>query len=250
MTRRERAMWAILAVLAGCILVLTASTTMRDAAGASPLSVTIERITPGGAIPTDFAFCVPAAQGHVTLGPNKSPAITWSTGPAGTASYAIITVDRDVPSVFDSVNKEGQTIPATLRRIDFYHWILVDIPATMTGLPLGADSDGVTPHGKKPGPTPNGVRGVNDYTLFFPSDPKMAGAYGGYDGPCPPWNDTIVHHYHFIVYALNVPRLGLSGKFTGPQALKAIQPHVLAQGEVVGLYTLNPDVAKRLGIKW
>jgi len=45
-----------------------------------------------------------------------------------------------------------------------------------------------------------------------------------------------------------VARLDLSGAFTGPDALKAMQGHVLAKGEVVGVYTLNPDVAKRLGI--
>jgi Raf kinase inhibitor-like YbhB/YbcL family protein len=250
MTRREHTMRAILAVLLRCIVALGAGAGVRDAAGASPLSVTVEGITPGGAIPREFAFCVSAAQGHVTFGPNKSPAIMWSKGPMGTASYAIITADPDVPSSFDSANKEGQTIPATLRRIDFYHWILVDIPASMAGLPVGADSDGVSPHGKKPGPTPNGVRGVNDFGPAFSADTTMAGAYGGYDGPCPPWNDTIVHHYHFVVYALDVPHLGLSGKFTGPQALKAMQPHILAKGEVVGIYTTNPDVAKRLGIKW
>ena len=32
----------------------------------------------------------------------------------------------------------------------------------------------------------------------------MSGDYFGYDGPCPPWNDSIVHHYVFTVYALDV----------------------------------------------
>lgn len=62
-------------------------------------------------------------------------------------------------------------------------------------------------------------------------------------------NDAIPHRYHFTVYALNVPSLGLSGEFTGPEALRAMEGHVLAQGEVAGLYTLNPDVAKTLGVK-
>ena len=85
-----------------------------------------------------------------------------------------------------------------------------------------------------------GVRGVNDYTKWFASDPEMKGDYGGYDGPCPPWNDSILHHYHFIVYALDVPSLALSGRFTGADAEKAMAGHVLARGEVMGTYTLSP----------
>ena len=35
----------------------------------------------------------------------------------------------------------------------------------------------------------------------------MFGDYYGYDGPCPPWNDELVHRYVFTLYALDVPRL-------------------------------------------
>lgn len=249
MPRREMRIRQAVVLLAVSACVLVAGTGGGRAAGATALGVTLGGIAPGHVIPAGFAFCVPAKQGHATMGPNKSPAISWSKGPAGTVSYAIIMVDPDVPSVFDGANKEGRTIPASLKRVNFYHWILMDIPATLSGLPAGADSNGVTAHGKAPGPTRYGVRGINDYTKFMAGDPTMAGDYGGYDGPCPPWNDTIVHHYHFGVYALGVKRLGLSRKFTGPDALRAMQGHVLAKGEAVGIYTLNPDVAKRLGIK-
>ncbi len=257
MARHAMRIRHVLGLLACCACVLSAGagagaygvSQYARAAGAAALSVTLGAIAPGGVIPAEFAFCAPAKQGHVTQGPNKSPAISWSKGPAGTASYAIIMVDPDVPSVFDSADKEGRTIPASLKRVDFYHWILVDIPATVTGLPAGADSSGVAARGKAPGPTRYGVRGINDYTKGMAGDPQAAGDYGGYDGPCPPWNDTIVHHYHFGVYALDVPHLGLSGKVTGPDAVKAMQGHVLAKGEAVGIYTLNPDVAKSLGIK-
>ena len=70
----------------------------------------------------------------------------------------------------------------------------------------------------------------------------MKGDYGGYDGPCPPWNDEIVHHYHFTVYALDVATLGLSGRFGGPEALKAMQGHILDQASWIGKYSLNPMV--------
>src|SRR5215470_3545574 len=210
------------------------------------LAVTIEGMVSGKAIPPDHAFCVLAAQGHVGLGPNKSPKISWSAGPAKTQSYAIIAVDTDVPSVATDVNKEGKTISSKLKRVKFYHWVLVDIPTSVTSLAAGADSDGVTSGGKPPGPGKVGVRGLNNYTDWFAGDEKMKGNYAGYDGPCPPWNDTRRHHYHFTVYALDVPSLGLSGTFRAPDALKAMKKHVLAKGQVVGVYVLNPTVAAKL----
>lgn len=204
------------------------------------LSVTIDAWEDGGEIPADFAFCIPAEEGHVAMGRNRSPAIAWSGAPQGMGSYAIICNDPDVPSVGDDVNQEGRTIPAGLPRVDFCHWALVDIPASTTGLAEGADSDGITAGGKAPGPTANGVRGVNNYTDWFATDAEMKGDYGGYDGPCPPWNDEIVHHYVFTVYAVDVENLGLEGNFGGAEALAAMQGHVLASGSCTGTYTLNP----------
>jgi len=216
------------------------------AAKSQKLTVTIEGVASGKAIPGDYAFCVPAAQGHVTLGPNKSPKISWTAGPEKTQSYAIVAVDTDVPSVATDVNKEGKTIPSKLKRVKFYHWVLVDIAASVTSLDAGADSDGVTAGGKPPGPGKVGVRGLNNYTDWFASDEKMKGNYAGYDGPCPPWNDTRRHHYHFMVYALDVPSLGLSGSFRADDATKAMKRHVLAKGQVVGVYALNPSVAAKI----
>jgi Raf kinase inhibitor-like YbhB/YbcL family protein len=202
------------------------------------LTVTVGGLRPGGVIPAVNANCVPAPQGHTTQGPNRSPKISWTKGPANTASYAIIAVDTDVPTVVDAANQEGKTIAASLKRRDFYHWVLVDIPPSVTSLPEGADSGEPSP--KKPGPIKYGVRGINNYS-------RGGKIFGGYDGPCPPWNDEIPHHYHFIVYALDVAHLGVSGNFTGPDVLKGMQGHILAKGEVVGVYSLNTDVARTLG---
>ncbi len=180
------------------------------------LDVTIEAWEDGAAIPGRFAFCVPAAEGHATMGENRSPPLAWSGAPAGTASFAVVCHDADVPSV------------------------LVDIPASASGLAEGADSDGVTAGGKAPGPSAQGLRGINDFTDWFAGDEAMQGDYGGYDGPCPPWNDEILHHDHFTVYALAVASLGLGERFGAPEALAAMAGHVLAQGACVGTYTLNP----------
>lgn len=204
------------------------------------LTVTIAGWANGDRIPAEFAFCVPAEEGHVTMGENVSPEISWSDAPEGTKSFAIICHDPDVPSKPDNVNKEGVSVPADLPRVDFYHWVLVDIPASMPRLTEGADGSGIVAGGKEPGRTAHGVRGINGYTDWFASDETMKGEYGGYDGPCPPWNDEIVHHYHFTVHALDVESLGLTGAFGGGEALKAMAPHVLAKGSWVGTYTLNP----------
>lgn len=70
----------------------------------------------------------------------------------------------------------------------------------------------------------------------------MAGDYYGYDGPCPPWNDERRHRYLFTLYALDMARCPVEGRFTGAQVLKAIAPHVLNKASLTGLYTLNPAV--------
>ena len=184
----------------------------------------------------------PADEGHVALGENRSPHLRWSETPEGTRSLAIVMHDPEVPSVGDDVNVGGRTVPHDLPRVDFYHWVLVDVSPTVTELPEGVDSDGVAARGKEPGRTDHGVRGLNGYTAWFAGDGQMEGTYGGYDGPCPPWNDERLHNYYIDVYALDVPSLNLSGDFSGPEALAAIEGHVLAKATWAGTYTVNPSL--------
>ncbi len=194
-----------------------------------------------GALPGEFAFCVIDAKTHITMSKNRNPQLAWSGAPAGTKSFALICYDYDVPSVADDVNQEGRSIAATLPRVDFYHWALVDLPATVISIAAGEFSDGITPRGK-PGPDgPHGTRqGINDYTWWFSTDKDMVGNYFGYDGCCPPWNDTILHHYVFTLYALDFARCPVEGIFKGPAVLEAIQGHVLAKDSITGIYSLNP----------
>ncbi|MDQ2694978.1 MAG: YbhB/YbcL family Raf kinase inhibitor-like protein [Pseudomonadota bacterium] len=194
-------------------------------------------------IPGDFAFCVPAPGRHVASGGNRNPAFEWSGMPDGTQSLVLLCVDPDVPGKADDVNQEGRQVPAGLARVDFYHWVLVDLPPGPSSIRAGEFSDGVTPRGK-PGPLgPRGTRqGLNNYTQWFAADADMAGNYFGYDGPCPPWNDSIVHHYVFTLYALDVARCPVAGEFTGADVRRAIEGHVLAQASLTGTYSLNPKV--------
>jgi len=194
----------------------------------------------GSPIPGEYALGIPGADGPVP-GPNKSPHLVWSEVPEGTRSFAVICHDPDVPSKPDDVNKTDRRVPHDLPRVDFYHWVLVDIPASITELVEGVDASGLVPRGKDPGKTDHGVRGINSYTDWFAGDEQMQGDYGGYDGPWPPFNDERLHHYIFTVYALDVDSLGLPERFGGPEAIAAMQGHILDQSQWVGTYTLNPD---------
>ena len=197
----------------------------------------------GGVIPVEFAFGAidPAVQ--VKLSRNRNPDFAWSGLPAGTKSLALICHDPDVPSRGDDVNKEGRSVPASLARVDFFHWILIDLPSDAAPIERGEFSDGVTSRGKSGPHAPRGARqGINDYTGWFAGDKDMAGNYFGYDGPCPPWNDEIPHRYTFTLMALDVPRLGVSGVFKGADVRNAAIGHVLAQASITGRYTLNPNV--------
>jgi Raf kinase inhibitor-like YbhB/YbcL family protein len=187
----------------------------------------------GGVIPAEYAFCAPDAQAHVTLSKNRNPQLAWSEAPSATRSFAIVCHDPDVPSRGDDVNQEGRLVPRTLARIDFFHWVLVDLPSSVVAVDAGEFASSVTPRGK-PGPgAPHGARqGINDYTGWFASDKDMAGDYYGYDGPCPPWNDEIAHRYVFTVFALDVPRLGVEGRFGGADVRRAMQGHVLAEAAI------------------
>src|SRR5574343_477562 len=199
----------------------------------------------GERIPGDFAFCIPHADHHVCLGKNLNPHLAWSDIPAGTKSCAIICHAPDVPSIGDDVNQNGKTIPASLPRVDFFHWVLIDLPATVTEIAAGEFSDDVTPRGKSGPQSLHGSRqGINNYTDWFAGDNDMRGDYYGFDGPCPPWNDEIVHRYVFTVYALDIEKLPLDGRFGGPEVRRAIEGHMLDQASLTGTYTLNPALLK------
>ena len=207
------------------------------------MKLTSTSFADGGAIPAEFAFCAPDPKSHATLSKNRNPHLAWSDVPAGTRSFAIVCHDPDVPSKADDVNQEGRVVRASLPRVDFFHWVLVDLPAPARVVEAGEYASSVTPRGK-PGPAAaHGARqGINSYTDWFASDASMAGDYYGYDGPCPPWNDELPHRYVFTVYALDVEKLPVQGALRGPDVRAAIERHVLAQAAITGKYSLNPAV--------
>lgn len=226
----------------GHLLPLSMIPALALAATPETLSVKVDHVAPGGHLPAQYAVCIAKTPGHMGFGQDINPEISWSPGPKGTQSYAIFLEDTDSPATHrDWMNKPGKILTASLPRHIFFHWVLVDIPATTTSIAEGAVAHGLVPHGRAQSASPIGLAGVNSYTMAFAGKPAMQGSYYGYDGPCPPWNDEIVHHYHFKIYALSVPKLTLPPNFDGLAALAAMQGKILAKGEELTLYTTNPS---------
>jgi Raf kinase inhibitor-like YbhB/YbcL family protein len=215
-----------------------ASTAATLHAQPAALHVAIGGLEPGGVLPASASYCPPnpmaAAQYDI------SPAVSWSPGPRGTRSYALIMTDIDVPKDLGLLDRSDVTIPVDAPRMPFVHWVLIDIPPAVTHLRRGAESAGFVLKGKPIGPTAHGLRGANVYTHRYPASSPLAGPRGGYDGACPPHNDTRAHRYVTRLYALDVATLGLHGLFFGEDAERAMEGHVLAQGEAVALYAQGP----------
>jgi Raf kinase inhibitor-like YbhB/YbcL family protein len=194
----------------------------------------------GDRIPARYAAGKPDGKGRATFSDNLNPHLAWSEVPAGTQSLVLICHDFDVPTVGTDVNQPGREVSVDLPRADFFHWVLVDLPPHTTAIAEGEFSRGFVARGK-PGPAvAGGARhGLNDYTGWFAGNADMAGDYFGYDGPFPPWNDALIHHYVFTLYAVAVPRLPLEGVFTGAQVREQLAGRALAEATVSGTYTTN-----------
>lgn len=91
----------------------------------------------------------------------------------------------------------------------FYHWAAFDIPATAKALEEKRGS-GMS-------------QAINDF------------GKRGYGGPCPPRGHG-PHHYHFTLYALDVPHLGLAGSPHCREVERAAMTHALATAELIGIY--------------
>ena len=197
----------------------------------------------GSPIDPRLAFGRIDADTHMTFSENNNPHLSWSDLPEGTESLVLLCVDPDVPSIGDDVNVEGKSIHVDLPRVDFYHWVMVDIAPSLSEIDRGSCADTVIACGKQSPSGPTGTRqGLNDYTSFMAGS-EMAGNYFGYDGPCPPWNDERLHHYHFNLYALDIQMLDLPMGFDGRDVAAAIEGHVLGSASLSGTYTLNPAVS-------
>ena len=191
-----------------------------------------------GNIPAEYAFGKIGIHDEVTASNNLNPQIIIESVPEGTEALALLLVDPDVPQDGTQVNQSGIVIEASARRGDFYHCVLANIPPNTQEIPKGALSNGITEGGKPLGLCAFGVQGLNNYTEWFSSDPQLEGLYGGYDGPCPPANDSITHRYIFELFALAEP-LTLPEEFCGEDLRHAAQGLIIDQAQWQSYYTLN-----------
>jgi Raf kinase inhibitor-like YbhB/YbcL family protein len=129
-------------------------------------------------------------------GENISPALTWIDSPPQTRSFALIVDDPDAPAG------------------TWTHWILWNIPAHSTSLPEGVPTS-------QEALTGGARQGKNDFGRI------------GYGGPCPPPGRP--HRYFFRVYALGTI-LDLKSGAARIELESAMNPHVLAQAEWMGLF--------------
>lgn len=203
------------------------------------MKVEVSGIKEGEMMPNRFAYCIPDGKGHSSNGENRNPEIRWSGAPEGTKSYVLLVVDSDVPVDFSKAYRDDLMIKSDSQRRDFYHWVLFDIPATVHEIKEGANSTQVIVDGKPVGKTAYGTNGRNDYGAY---KEKIT---GGYDGPCPPWNDEKMHHYHFQILALNVDSINLHDDADGTTVKQAIESHIIAAGKLTGTYSLNPTLLKK-----
>ena len=203
------------------------------------MKITSDSFEHGGRIPAEFAMGTPEG-----FGGNRNPHLRWDDVPAGTQSFALLCIDPDAPTDGALVADAATPIPVEHPRGDFVHWTLADIPADVRTIAAGVASDGVSVRGKPAPGGPAGARhGLNDYTGWFAGDAERSGRYFGYDGPFPPFNDSLVHHYVFTLYAVSLQRLPLEGEFTGPQVRAALAGRVLGEATFSGTYTLNRRLA-------
>ena len=146
--------------------------------------------------------------GGVGFSDNLNPHLAWSEVPAGTQSFALICHDFDVPSRGDDVNRSDREVPEDLPRVDFFHWVMVDLPASLRSIAEGEFSRGFTARGK-PGPaTLHGARhGLNDYTGWFAGNAEMAGNYFGFGKF---WHELIRPSQHVKGNGPSLRRLGLA----------------------------------------
>ena len=197
------------------------------ASAQTKLDVTIQGAT-SGHFPADSVACVGGANGGDSrTGKNISPGVTWSNGPAGTKSYALLMTDPDVPVSGGDPSHPGAPIPVDAPRRVLYHWILMQIPATLNALPPGT--------GNKYSELFGGA------ILPMPPDAGQSFAEYGYGGPCPPASDLKPHHYRIQIFALDVTTL--SAPLDGKSFEAALVSHVLAEGEASAAYATNPAVS-------
>lgn len=149
---------------------------------------------------TAFTKGQPIPQKYTCQGSDVSPQLKWTGAPPNTRSFALIADDPDAPD-------------PKAPKMTWVHWVLYDLPSATTELAEDIAKTPTLPDGAK--------QGITDFKRI------------GYGGPCPPPGGA--HRYFFKLYALDT-LLNLKPGATKPELLKAMEGHILAQGQLMGTY--------------
>jgi len=181
------------------ILAAFAGTLALSAAVAADFKLTSPDIGPDKPLAQDFVF-----SGFGCSGGNQSPALRWSGAPAGTKSFAV--------ALFDPDAMQGR---------GFWHWLMVNIPASTTALERDAGRN----DGSK---APSGaVQIKNGFRAM------------GYSGSCPPTADE-PHGYVMTVYALKLAALDVPADTTSASMLAAIEANSLGKASLTYHFGRKP----------
>lgn len=139
--------------------------------------------------------------GFGCTGQNVSPALKWTGAPAGAKSFALQVHDPDAPT----------------GGAGWWHWVVVNIPATATELPQGA--------------------GTADGNALPAGAQQIRTDFGapGWGGPCPPVGDK-PHRYHITIHALKVDKLELPKDATASLAGYMINANSIGKATLTGRY--------------
>lgn len=132
---------------------------------------------------------------HTGEGEDISPVLAWSGAPANARAFALVCHDPDAPLL-------------TPRAYGWVHWVLYNIPASVTTL----------------------AEGESGYTCGT----NEAGN-ARYNGPMPPEGHGL-HHYYFWLMALDTDTK-LPAGLSMVELFAAIEPHVIAMNRLVGVYS-------------
>lgn len=168
------------------------ATTTVTAATAQDFKLTSTSIAEGAQLAPSFVF-----KGFGCEGGNTSPQLSWSGAPKGTKSFAISAYDPDAPT--------GS---------GWWHWNVVNIPASVNTIELGASSGGKIPAGS--------VELTNDYGV------------PGFGGACPPPGE--VHRYIFTVHALSTERLDVPKNASNALAGFMIGASTIASAHITAVF--------------
>jgi Raf kinase inhibitor-like YbhB/YbcL family protein len=168
------------------------------ALAAEPFTLESAEIKPNSVIAEAQVY-----KGFGCTGGNVSPSLAWKNAPAGTKSFAVTAYDPDAPT--------GS---------GWWHWVVFNIPSTVTSLPAGAGNpaNGSLPKGAMQSKTDFGKP--------------------GYGGPCPPKGDK-PHRYVFAIYALKVDKIDADANASGALVGYMLNANKLGEANFTATYGRN-----------